>query len=479
MCSRLINRLRRNTALDLTLRFTLLFLLCASVLFLTVDTLLARAQLEKDQQLIDSFAESYQRLEQQAGLHKLELVIARDEPYFQRSAMRVELLDAHARRQLLVAPQAWGDRPLAEPETGAAAGRWQEATLTGSDIRLLYLRVALSDGSVLSIGQSVAPRLAELERYRLLMLQVMLPLLLFGLLLSGYMNWRLLRPVHDLVATVRSLSAADLNARVLVRNPGSELGELAQLFNQMLSQIERLITGMQHSLDAVGHDLRTPLARMRLSVESALSGADDADLREALLDCAEESERIDTMLRTLMDISEAESGILKLHLQPLELAELAEQSLDLYRYHAEDKGIRLELIAATDSRMVADPVRLRQVLANLLDNAIKYTAEGGCVQLSWSLSADRILIEVADDGIGISAEDQPRVFERLYRADKSRNEPGMGLGLSLVKAVVDAHCGEIRLISQLGKGCRVQVDLPRGSNNPLRSRAPGKSAAVA
>lgn len=462
MFLRLNNRLRHNTALDLTLRFALLFLLCASVLFLTVDTLLSRAQLEKDQQLISSFIESYQRLEQQAGLHKLELVMTRDEPYFQRSAMRVELQDAKAQQRLLIHPESWGGSPIADTKTIGSDGLWQEATLIDSDIRLLFRTVELSDGSVLSIGQSVAPRLAELKRYRVLMLQVMLPLLLFGLLLSAYMNWRLLRPVHDLIDTVRSLSASDLKARVQVRNPRSELGELTQLFNQMLSQIERVITGMQHSLDAVGHDLRTPLARMRLSVESALSRPDDADLREALLDCAEESERIDTMLRTLMDISEAESGILKLHLQPLKLADLVEQTVELYRYIAEDKGIHLEIMPTSDSRMVADPVRLRQVLGNLLDNAIKYTENGGCVQIHWTLTADGIMFEVADNGIGISIEDQQRVFERLYRADKSRNEPGMGLGLSLVKAVVEAHCGEIRLISQVGQGCRVQVELPRG-----------------
>ena len=107
MFLRLINRLRHNTALDLTLRFALLFLLCASVLFLTVDALLSKAQLEKDQQLISSFIESYQRLEQQAGFHKLELVMTRDEPYFQRSAMRVELLNATTQQRLLIHPESW------------------------------------------------------------------------------------------------------------------------------------------------------------------------------------------------------------------------------------------------------------------------------------------------------------------------------------------------------------------------------------
>ncbi len=482
MFSKLIERLQRNTALHLTLRFALLFMLCITVLFITVDTLLARAQLDKDQQLIDSFVESYQRLEQQAGLHKLELVIARDAAYFQRSDLYVELIGTDQQRLIRVQPEAWGELALSAPplsagspdadDAGNSPVHWQQAALSGSAIELLFRRVALSDGSLLTIGQSIAPRMAELDRYRTLMLQVMIPLFLLALLLSAYMNWRALRPVYDLVATVRNLQANDLKARVLVRNPRSELGELAERFNQMLSQIERLITGMQQSLDAVGHDLRTPLARMRLSLESALTRPDDAELREALLDCAEESERIERMLRTLMDLSEAQSGLLKLQPQPLQLLELAEQSVELYRYLAEDKGIRIELASCSDSRLEADPVRLQQVLGNLLDNAIKYSDPDGRIRIRWHNTTERVVLEVADEGIGITSADQSQVFERLYRADKSRAEPGMGLGLSLVKAIVAAHGGQIRLRSQIGQGCQIQIDLPRTlshcANPPLK-----------
>jgi len=460
MFSKLIKKLQRNTAVDLTLRFSLVFLLCAAALFATVDFLLARAQLEKDQQLMNSFLESYQRLEESAGLHKLELVIERDRPYFQRTEMRVELLDKSGKPLLLAQPEAWSQQPLVL-EAGQDSEDWLHAVLHKDGIRLLMTETVFSDGSQIRIGMSVAAREASLSESRRLMLSVMLPLLMLALLLTAYMNWRALRPVHDLIDTVRNLKATDLKARVLIRNPRSELGELAHLFNQMLSQIERLINGMQHSLDAVAHDLRTPLARMRLSLESALSQPDDSELREALLDCAEESERIETMLRVLMDISEAESGILSLHPESLELNTLVEETVELYSYLAEDKGVEIEIDSNRVVSLMADPVRLRQVLGNLLDNAIKYSEPGGKVSIRWSQLENQVVLEICDQGSGIAPEDQERVFDRLYRADESRTEPGMGLGLSLVKAVVQAHRGEIHLMSKPGHGSEFQVILPQ------------------
>lgn len=138
-----------------------------------------------------------------------------------------------------------------------------------------------------------------------------------------------------------------------------------------------------------------------------------------------------------------------------------DETLDLYRYIAEDKGVRLEVVSSDDCELQADPVRLRQVLANLLDNAIKYSDAQGLVRLSWNISSDQVMLEIADEGMGISLEDQAHVFERLYRADKSRGVPGMGLGLSLVKAVVEAHNGTIGLVSNPGHGCRVRIEFPR------------------
>ncbi len=458
-----IKQLSRNTALRMTLRFALLFMLCATALFITVDYLLERSQREKDQQQISSFIESYQRLDAQVGLEKLEHVIDRDAPYFLRSEMRVLIHDKDNNPRRLLQPEHWsGELRITE-----TAQQWQQGVLADSQTQLLVRQVALSDGATLTITKSTIERQQQLANYRRLMLSVMLPLLLLGLILTGYMNWRALRPLHDLIDTVRRLHANQLSARVAVRNPDSELGELAQLFNDMLAQIERLITAMSQSLDSVAHDLRTPLSRMRLSVESALSNPQtDAAvlkdlLKEALLDCAEESERIESMLKTLLDLTEAESGLLKLHPEPIELTELAEQCLELYRYVAEEREVELCLEAPETVLINGDPIRLSQVLANLLDNAIKYTPAGGKVKLSLQTADNQILLSIQDTGIGIAATDQPLVFDRLFRADSSRSEPGMGLGLSLVKAVVEAHQGSIELDSQPRQGSCFKVLLPQ------------------
>lgn len=459
MCSRLIKRLYSNTALELTLKFALLFSLSAVVLFITVDSLLSGAQQEKDQQLIESFLQSYQRLEHSAGLHKLELVVERDTPYFQRTQMWLELTHAEGRQLLHVQPEPWPAKHSPELP-GLVDGGWIEGRLPNSDITLIVGQLSLSDGSRLRIGKSIAHRTEQQADYRRVILVVMLPLFFFGLLLTYYMNRRALVQVQDLIETVRSLKATDLEARVQVRNPRSELGELAQLFNAMLSQIERLITGMQHSLDAVAHDLRTPLARMRLSIESAIAGSSEAALREALLDCAEESERIETMLRTLMDISEAESGILKLHSERLDLNDVVADCVELYQYAADERGIELRVEPCSELELAADRVRLHQVFGNLIDNAIKYGKPGGVISISFKEEGAQLRVEILDDGIGIAQEEHERVFDRLYRADQSRTTSGTGLGLSLVKAIVEAHNGSIELQSALGEGCKVSVVLP-------------------
>ncbi|MBP0047483.1 HAMP domain-containing histidine kinase [Marinobacterium sp. AK62] len=459
MFSRLIKARRINTALELTLKFTLLFFISALVLFITVDSLLHRAQQDKDQQLISSFLESYQRLEQTAGLHKLDVVVERDTPYFQRSDMWLELTDDEGERLLHVQPEQWSPtQSLLLP--AMQDGEWAEGTFGAEGSRFLVGQISLDDNARLRIGKSLAHRAEQQAEYRKIILIVMLPLLGVGLLLAYYMNWRALRQVKDLAETVRNLKTTDLDARVPVRNPHTELGELAQLFNTMLIQISRLIRGMQHSLDAVAHDLRTPLARMRLSIESAVGCDDVKPLREALLDCAEENARIEGMLKTLMDISEAESGILTLHPEPIDLYEAVKDCVELYRYAAEDRGVRLQ-VEGQPVTVNADRVRVHQVLCNLIDNAIKYNKPGGDVHISLNELSASAEVVITDEGAGIDPSEMELVFNRLYRGNKSRSEPGVGLGLSLVKAIVEAHDGSITIAPPENKGCKISVVLPR------------------
>ena len=268
-------------------------------------------------------------------------------------------------------------------------------------------------------------------------------------------------PIRKLIAAVeRIIRTGRTDERMPLVQKRDAIDELSALFNQMLDRIEGLVTGMRGALDNVSHDLRTPMTRLRGSAELALAGPADLDrYREALADCVEEADRVLVMLTTLMDISEAESGAIELHREMMPLLAIVDRAVDLYRDTAEAKGVTLE--SHVDDSVVAsiDRLRLEQVAANLLDNAIKYTPSGGRVDISVAREGGQAVLRIRDSGIGIPATELPRIWDRLFRGDQSRTERGLGLGLSLVKAIVEAHGGSVNVESTPGQGSTFTVNL--------------------
>jgi len=335
---------------------------------------------------------------------------------------------------------------------------WDPSTLETASLLLL-------DGTLVEVGKSIETRLDLLRRVRAALGLGTLAIVLIALTGGWLATDAAVEPIRRLTAAAgRIVRTGRTDERVPVEasaDPDDAISELTRLFNAMLDRVEGLVTGMRGALDNVAHDLKTPLTRLRGTAEMALAApADPERYREALADCVEEADRVLVMLDTLMDISEAESGAMPLQREPVRLADVAARAIDLYRDVADAKDVTLASAATSDVEVSGDRVRLEQVAANLIDNAVKYTPAGGTVTVDVARDNGRALLRVRDTGVGIPTDEQARIWERLFRGDRSRAERGLGLGLSLVKAIVEAHGGTVSVDSATGQGSTFTVSLP-------------------
>jgi signal transduction histidine kinase len=362
-------------------------------------------------------------------------------------------------------PRLWEKFEFTNPLKPPLIDEWQYYSSTRDGDLLEVASVQLSNKSVLQVGKRIRDREELLEHFRDTWLATIIPMILIGVAGGAFVAARALRPLRSLSNVTRSIiDTARFDARVPDNHTGDEINQLIVLFNRMLARIETLIGGMKDSLDNVAHDLRTPITRLRGTAELALRpDADPEVCREALADCLEESDRIMTMLNTLMDISEAETGTMKLVLEQVNLAELIHEVTDLYEHVAEEAKVGVTTHVPQDIALRADRVRLRQVVANLVDNAIKYTPSGGRVEIEADRGERQAILLLRDTGVGIPIEELPRIWDRLYRGDKSRSQRGLGLGLSLVKAVVQAHQGRVEASANPGGGSIFTLYLPLAS----------------
>ena len=266
-------------------------------------------------------------------------------------------------------------------------------------------------------------------------------------------------PLREMVAAARAMEKGDYGRRVTASSR-DEVGELARAFNSMVEELAEVDRMRRDLVANASHELRTPLGALRVTLENLVDGieqADPATLETALL----QVERLGTLVEQMLDLSKLESGASPLERERVAVRPLLEEVAREWRPAAEARRLRVGVVVQPDGLAFdVDPVRLRQVLSNLVGNAIAHASEAGRVSLQAARVDGAVRLEVVDDGRGIAAGERGRVFERFYRADSARSAGGTGLGLAIARWIVDLHGGSIRADDALPHGCRMVVELP-------------------
>ena len=348
---------------------------------------------------------------------------------------------------------------VAALRTAPRTARWIEFDERGEDgaLRVIAYEQKLADGSRLLTGL----RLRSQDRFLVLMQRTALVAFVFAATLGALIGWStsrwVSRRLRSLDATAERVGGGELALRVPLDHSGDAFDRLARRFNGMLDRIEELLGGVRHATDHIAHDLRTPLTRLRNRLEE-LRQQSDARQRSALDGAVAETDQLLQSFGALLRLARIEAQTPSADDPPVDLRALAADAVDLYAPSAAERGVRLRT-ELSPAWVRGDRDQLFQAVVNLLDNAVKYAPAGSDVDVSLVVEAEGLALQIDDRGPGIPEADRARVFDRFQRLESHRGSPGVGLGLSLVRAIARRHGGRVLLLDR-APGLRAKLILP-------------------
>ena len=462
-----INSIRHTLAFRLTLWYAGLFMLTSCVAFIFFYFLITSVIRDRTDQDLLSEARTLSSIFKVQGINAVRRNIIFEAQAAGEKKIFFRLLSLGGQEFSSSNMSYWRDIGVAMPAIEQLLAGNQPVFNTVSlpdrkhSIRVLYAIVG--HNIILQLGQSMENYTRFIEAFRKIFVTTMASLFVFAVIFGWFMARRALAGVEAVTRTARQISAGSLKERVPVKKYQDEIDQLAITFNQMLDRIQTLVTGIREISDNIAHDLKSPITRIRgISEVSLTTGASEKEYENMAASTVEECDRLLDMINTMLVISRTEAGVNKLDGKELDIGAVVRDACELFQSMAEDKDLRMTCDVAVNCNIVGDNRLIQRMIANLLDNAIKYTPAGGNIEVRVkTANNDAVVVSVKDSGIGISPEDLSRIFDRFYRCDPSRSELGTGLGLSFARAIARAHDGDITVASAPNQGSTFTVTLPK------------------
>jgi signal transduction histidine kinase len=306
----------------------------------------------------------------------------------------------------------------------------------------------ISPEFILQVAKSNSDLNDQIESLLGIYFSIIGPVLLISLFLALLLAHRIARQIHEVVHTLEKVKAGSIQERTKVDTKDGGLRDLALLFNKMMDQIEVLVDKNRSELDQFAHDVKTPMTRFKLIAERGLIETENPNVaREALESASEAADEIISMISALFDISLTESGSNPLHKTTFHFAEIVEEVLEFYEWVAKERDITLQPHLDPDLSVLGDRRHLKRVIANLVDNAVKYSPDRGIILLNLSLESKSVLFEISNQSTEIPEAELTQIWTRFFRGTHAKPNTGFGLGLSFVKAMVQQHSGQITVKS--------------------------------